>query len=112
MKKPSKELTAAISVPMVLSILSQGESYGYDIIQKVQTFSDGRLEWTDGMLYPVLHKLEKKGLIYSEWRTAENGRKRKYYRINEKGLAHLQEEQANWNFVNGLFGKLWPKISG
>ncbi len=107
MKKPSKELTSAISVPMVLSILSQGESYGYDIIQKVRTFSNGELEWTDGMLYPILHKMEKKELIRSQWRKAESGRKRKYYQIQEKGLARLRQEQENWHFINVLFSKLW-----
>ena len=108
MKKISKELTAASSIPIVLSILQQGETYGYEIIRKVSILSEGNVEWTDGMLYPVLHKLEQKGFIQSEWRIApETNRKRKYYQITSKGKKHLQSEQAQWRTMNNVFGKLW-----
>ena len=76
----SKELVAASSTPIILSILSQDESYGYSIIQNVRRLSDGEMEWTDGMLYPVLHRLERQGLIRSRWSKSETGRKRKYYK--------------------------------
>ena len=76
----TKDLVAASSKPLVLSIVTEGESYGYEIIRKVRDFSGGRIEWSDGMLYPVLHRLEREGLIQSEWREAESGRERKYYR--------------------------------
>lgn len=107
MKKTSKELTAATSIPMILSILSQKESYGYEIIQTVRTFSEGELEWEDGMLYPILHKLEKKQLIQSEWRIAENGRKRKYYKITALGATQLKTEQDNWQMLDTILRKIW-----
>ena len=69
----SKELTAASSRPMVLSILAGGESYGYEILQRITLLSNGQFAWSDGMLYPVLHRLEKDGLITATWRTAESG---------------------------------------
>lgn len=112
MEKISKELTAASSIPIILSILNQGETYGYEIIQKVGVLSEGSIQWTDGMLYPVLHKLEKKGHIQAEWRHAPGtGRKRKYYQITDKGKKQMQQVQAQWNTVNQLVTKLWlPSI--
>ena len=89
----SKELVAASTVPLVLSVLRQGESYGYALIQRVRELSGGKIEWTEGMLYPVLHWMEREKMIESEWRTAETGRKRKYYRIRREGRKALKEEQ-------------------
>jgi DNA-binding PadR family transcriptional regulator len=78
MEKISKELIGASSIPITLSIPSENESYGYEIIQKVKAKSNGKVEYGDGTLYPVLHKLEKKELIESYWKIPESGRKRKY----------------------------------
>src|SRR5215813_3765009 len=88
----SKELVAASATPMILAILSRGESYGYAIIREIREVSDSQLEWTDGMLYPVLRRLEKQGLLESKWRVAETGRKRRYYRIKKSGRAALTEQ--------------------
>ena len=74
----SKDLVAASSKPLVLSVLADGESYGYEIIQRIRELSGGSIEWSEGMLYPVLHRLERDGLIRSEWKRAETGRERKY----------------------------------
>ena len=105
----AKDLVAASSKPMVLSILAGGESYGYEIIQKVRELSGGRIEWSDGMLYPVLHRLEREGLIKSEWREAETGRKRKYYRLRKEGRKALQEEKQQWLTVHETLAKLWKQ---
>ena len=104
----SKDLTAASSIPLILSILAKGENYGYEIIRQVGLLSDGRIQWTDGMLYPVLHKLEQRGLIQSDWRLADDtGRKRKYYRLTDKGLAQMGTEKAQWSLVYVTMLKLW-----
>lgn len=103
----SKELVAASTVPLVLSVLTQGESYGYGLIQRVRELSDGRIEWTEGMLYPVLHWMENEGLIESAWREAETGRKRKYYRLRKEGRKALQTEREQWITVQKTFTKLW-----
>src|SRR5574341_1247787 len=95
----NKDLIAASSTPIVLAILSEGDSYGYAIIKQVQEMSGGRLEWTDGMLYPVLHRLERLGYIKARWEEAESGRKRKYYRITSKGRDQLTEERRQWQAV-------------
>ena len=88
----TKELVAASTVPLVLSVLTDGENYGYALIQRVRDLSQGKIEWTEGMLYPVLHWMEKEKLIESEWRAAEIRRKRKYYRLRQKGRKALASE--------------------
>jgi PadR family transcriptional regulator, regulatory protein PadR len=102
-----KELAAASSRPIVLSILAQGEDYGYSIIQRVRDASGGQIEWTEGMLYPVLHRLEDEGLIRSTWRNAENGRRRKYYRLSAAGKRSLAVHFQQWVAVHETLTNLW-----
>lgn len=106
----SKELVAASSRPIVLSILQEGESYGYEIIQRVKSLSANELSWTDGMLYPVLHRLEREGLIKAEWKISETGRKRKYYSLEQAGQEQLQEEQRQWLTVSDALMTLWQGV--
>jgi PadR family transcriptional regulator PadR len=103
----SKELVAASTVPLVLSVLAGGESYGYALIQRVNELSDGHIAWTEGMIYPVLHWMEDEGLVESEWKEAETGRKRKYYRLRREGRKALQVEQKQWMTVHTTLTKLW-----
>lgn len=103
----SKELVAASSKPLILSILSIRESYGYEIIKKVQELSCDEMQWKDGMLYPVLHKLEKEGCIESFWKTSETGRKRKYYKIKENGKTVLETQKSQWQVVDTALKQLW-----
>src|SRR5436190_22277528 len=107
----SKDLIAASSTPMVLAILAEGDSYGYAILQRVRDLSGGHLEWTDGMLYPVLHRLERLGHIEARWEVAESGRRRKYYRITSQGEARLGEEREQWKAVNSTLQGLWRALS-
>jgi PadR family transcriptional regulator, regulatory protein PadR len=94
---PSRDLVAASAVPLILSILQQGDSYGYAIIQRVRELSGGDMEWADGMLYPILHRLEKRQFVEAYWGVAENGRKRKYYRLGRSGLTELETQRQHWN---------------
>lgn len=103
----SKDLVAASATPLVLSILSEGENYGYAIIKRVHELSGGQMQWTDGMLYPVLHRLEEQKLIQSKWRESETGRKRKYYQIKKKGTRALKEQQNQWKVVYSTLRQLW-----
>jgi DNA-binding PadR family transcriptional regulator len=107
--KLAKDLVAASAAPLVLAILGRGDSYGYAIIQRVRELSEGRVEWTDGMLYPVLHRLEEQGAITSRWRTAENGRRRKYYAIKGQGRRTLAEHKQQWDLVNGMLSGAWKR---
>jgi PadR family transcriptional regulator, regulatory protein PadR len=92
----TKDLVAASATPLILSILSQGESYGYAIIQQVTSLSDGQIVWADGMLYPILHRLAKKGWVEAFWGVSDSGRKRKYYRICESGREALVQQRQHW----------------
>jgi PadR family transcriptional regulator PadR len=103
----TKELVAASTEPLVLSLLSRGESYGYALIQEVKRLSGDKIEWTDGMLYPVLHRMEREGWIESRWGEAENGRKRKYYSLSKVGKKTLKQQREQWNAVSGVFKQLW-----
>jgi DNA-binding PadR family transcriptional regulator len=103
----SKDLIAASSTPIVLAILAEGDSYGYAILKRVRDLSAGQMEWTDGMLYPVLHRLERLGHIESRWERAESGRKRKYYRVTRGGLAQLDEERRQWQAVDATLRGIW-----
>jgi PadR family transcriptional regulator, regulatory protein PadR len=105
----AKELVAASTEPMILSLLSRGESYGYALIQEVKRLSGDRIEWTDGMLYPVLHRLEENGWIKSRWVEGENGRKRKYYSLKKAGLQALKEKREQWTLVSSVFRGLWKE---
>jgi DNA-binding PadR family transcriptional regulator len=105
----SKELVAASATPLILSVLSQGESYGYAIIKKVAELTDGEVQWSDGMLYPVLHRLEKQGYIVSEWKNADTGRRRKYYRLEPGGVTALKEEKKKWTVMNNALSTLWEE---
>jgi PadR family transcriptional regulator, regulatory protein PadR len=101
-----KELVAASSKPIVLSILAKAESYGYEIIQKVRLLSGERLQWTDGMLYPVLHRLEEEGLIRSRWGRSDLGRRRRYYHITAAGERALARELEHWSTVDATLSNL------
>ena len=102
-----KDLVAASATPLVLSILAEGESYGYALIQRVRELSGGQLAWTEGMLYPVLHRLEAGGFIEARWREADSGRKRKYYRLVAAGRRELKRQREDWQMVNASLTQLW-----
>jgi len=95
-----KDLVAASATPLVLAILSEGESYGYAIIKRVEELSNGQLQWTDGMLYPVLHRLERAGYVEAHWGQSESGRRRKYYRLTKRGTAELEDQRRQWQVIN------------
>jgi PadR family transcriptional regulator, regulatory protein PadR len=95
-----KELVAASAEPLILSLLSEGESYGYAIIQDIKARSHEEIQWTDGMLYPVLHRMEDNGWIKSRWVEIENGRKRKYYSIKRDGKKALEAQREEWMAVH------------
>ena len=107
----NKDLIAASSTPLVLAILAEEDSYGYAILQRVRELSGGRMEWTDGMLYPVLHRLERLGHVEARWEFAESGRRRKYYRITSQGRARLAEEREQWKAVNSTLQGIWLALS-
>ena len=102
-----KDLVAASATPLVLAILVEGESYGYAILKRVRDLSDGELEWTDGMLYPLLQRLHRLGYVTREWRTSPEGRRRRYYAITDEGRAALAVHMRQWVTVARALGDVW-----
>lgn len=106
----NKDLIAASSTPIVLAILAEGDSYGYAILARVRELSGGHLEWTDGMLYPVLHRLERLGYVQARWEVADTGRRRKYYQITPAGRDHLVAERRQWQTVDATLRGVWSAL--
>lgn len=107
----SRKLVAATMEPMMLSILSDGDMYGYEIIRRIQNISDGKVRWTTGTLYPLLHRMEASSLVKSTWRDGADAPKRKYYRLTRKGRRALEREKSQWVDANDIFSKLWELSS-
>ena len=106
----AKDLVAASATPLVLAILAEGESYGYAIIKRVDELSKGRLAWTEGMLYPLLHRLNRLGYLETRWQSPAASRPRRYYRITRAGRIALAEQQAQWEVVSDALRDAWHEI--
>lgn len=107
-----KDLVAAAATPLVLGILADGESYGYAILQRIGELSDGELEWSDGMLYPLLHRLERLGHVEATWGVSPTGRPRKHYRLSSSGRAALAEQRRQWSVVSKALQQVWAERDG
>ena len=105
-----KDLVAASATPLVLAVLAEGESYGYAILKRVADLSGGQIHWTDGMLYPVLHRLERLGKIEGRWGKARSGRRRKYYRLTSSGERHLASLRRQWQVVDATLRAAWVPV--
>ncbi len=105
----SKDLAAASAVPVVLAMLSREDSYGYGLVRRLEEFSRSRIKWGEGMIYQVLHRLEKKGWIKSRRVENRRGPDRKYYRLTAKGTQALNDHVEEWVFVYLTIKHIRPK---
>ncbi|MFN8616975.1 MAG: PadR family transcriptional regulator [Dehalococcoidia bacterium] len=105
-----KDLVAASAVPLVLAILDEGESYGYAILKRIDELSGGALEWTDGMLYPLLHRLDRLGYVEARWDGREGERRRRYYRVTHAGRQALNEQRRQWEVVSDALRNAWQSL--
>jgi PadR family transcriptional regulator len=103
----AKDLVAASATPMVLGILAEGESYGYAILKRISELSGGELDWTEGLLYPLLHRLERLGYVESSWQSIAGERRRKYYRITDTGVGELASQRQQWDTVVDTLKVIW-----
>lgn len=106
----AKDLVAASAIPLVLAILDEGESYGYAILKRIDELSGGELQWTDGMLYPLLHRLDRLGYVEARWDSAQGGRRRRYYRVTSEGRKALAEQRRQWDVVSGALENAWRSL--
>lgn len=102
-----KDLVAASATPLVLGILTEGALHGYAISARVAELSDGSMQWTDGMLYPLLHRLERFGYVSSSWGVSEVGRRCKHYALTPAGREALAERRQQWTVVADALRKVW-----
>lgn len=102
----SRDLVAASATPLVLAMLQRGDSYGYEIIKSVRDLSGGELEWKEGMLYPLLHRLAGQGLIESYDVASPTRRTRKYYRLLPAGKKQLEIQRQSFDLINSTLSKL------
>ena len=93
----SKELIKGSTSLLVLSVLEKDAKYGYQIIREIELRSEKVFSLNEGTLYPILHALEKEKFLESYWEERETARKRKYYRMTEKGQAELARKREEWN---------------
>lgn|SRR5690606_32109295 len=105
-----KDLVAASAMPLVLAILNEGESYGYAILKRINELSGGEMEWTDGMLYPLLHRLERLGYVEARWGAGDGARRRRYYSITPDGQRALSEQRRQWEVVAGALHNAWHAV--
>jgi PadR family transcriptional regulator PadR len=98
-------LKGSISL-LLLNLLTRGEMYGYEILQETSRRTANAFDFKEGTLYPALHQLEKKGQIKAEWRTADNGRERKYYSLTAKGKKTAKEYEKQWHHLTGAMAAL------
>ena len=89
MRKGSSEI-------IILSLLAQEPMYGYQITRELERRSAGYFNMKEGLLYPTLHRMEQGELVASEWSTVVGRRRRKYYRLTEKGRQALMAQTAEW----------------
>lgn len=108
----SQELIKGTVVPVVLAMLEGGARYGYEMVQAVNVRTNGALEWSEGTLYPVLHRLEADGLVAAEWRTAaarEGGRPRRYYALTGAGRRELKRRAVEWKTFAAAMGEFFGR---
>jgi PadR family transcriptional regulator PadR len=88
---------------LVLTVIGEGELYGYEIAQRIRELSGGAFAPSEGSLYPSLHRLEADGALVAMWRDSDRGPRRRYYRLTPKGGDMLRESRREWaTFVQGV----------
>src|SRR5688572_20088009 len=116
----SQELIKGTVVPVVLALLKDRPRYGYEMVQLVNARTNGALDWSEGTLYPVLHKLEADGMVSAEWRegggtagktgdiagpSTGGTRRRRYYAITRAGRRELDRRAAEWKAFTSAVGE-------
>lgn len=104
-----KELLGASTTLLILAALARESSYGYEIIRRINAQADGKFLWREGTVYPLLHRLEKEGLLRTQWQQTDNERRRKYYYITADGRVALEQQKQDWAFftdvISGIAGE-------
>lgn len=100
------DIIGASSSFIILSLLKHGDSYGYEMAQKVSEYTNGEVKWYNEAIYPFLQKLENQGMVKSYWKILDGERPRKYFSIQDKGLELLEINQREWKRTQELINRL------
>ena len=104
-------VTGAVTV-LILSLLTEREMYGYEILQEAERRSAREFQLKEGTLYPALHNLEQSGLLKAVWRAGESGPRRKYYSLTAKGRRHAHSKRRQWDTLAGLMRTILGDTNG
>lgn len=102
----SKELLKGAADTLVLSAFADGEKYGYQVVKELERRSGGFFAFKEGTLYPILHRLERQGLLAARWQTMPNGTERRYYGLTRKGHRALSEKLSEWQTFARAVGRV------
>jgi PadR family transcriptional regulator PadR len=105
MAKPADVLQGTLDM-LILKAVSLGPLHGYGVLLRIQQISRNRLEIQQGSLYPALYRLERQGLIESEWGASDNNRKARFYRLTAAGRRRLQQETREWNRMADIIANI------
>ncbi|MDO1605488.1 PadR family transcriptional regulator [Lactobacillus sp. YT155] len=106
MKSISKDIIRGNTEMIILSILNQGDSYGYQVSKTVQELTDGQYELNEATLYTVFRRLEKNDAIQSYWGDESLGSRRKYYKITQKGIEQLDANLIEWDYAKKIIDQI------
>jgi transcriptional regulator len=96
---PSADLLPGTLDLLILKSVSLGKLHGYAVLQRIEQITGGAMQIQQGALYPALYRVEKQGLIESEWGVSDNNRRAKFYKLTTLGRQRLRDESASWNRV-------------
>ncbi len=103
--KVDKDLVGASTALLVLGSIAAEPTWGYEIVRRLNESAEGLFEWNEGTVYPILHKLEKQGLIRARWTESQPRRRRKLYTLTAKGRASLSTRAEQWSAFNELIAR-------
>jgi len=95
-KPYSRELLKGTADTLVLSAFAEGERYGYQVVKDIERRSGGFFQFKEGTLYPILHRLERQGLLQARWESMANGIDRRYYSLTAAGRKALDDKISEW----------------
>lgn len=101
-----KELIGATTTTLILAVLKEAETHGYEIVRRVNELSGGLFEWQEGTIYPVLHKMELAGLIEGRWTVGETGKQRRVYAITTEGSRTLKSQKKEWEIFSQTVSRM------
>ena len=100
------ELIRAAAPLLLLTSLQRRAGYAYGIIQALDEWSGDRFNWREGTIYPILHRLEKGGMVRARWQQPKRGHRRRYYEITPEGRAFLTQGMRRWREIDTLLRRL------